>query len=168
MISLNPYAALGGGLLRWLPCGQRGHWASRTEVPGLAVQCSRPRAGPRGGRGVAGRPERWGRAPAARMPSPPGPELPRRIPRRARAGRRNNGQPAAAGSPVPEAGCGPPRRQHCANEAPAPGTEINGGHRWGPVCRDLRHRLPWLISWDPHLTLLFSPILQMKQWRHRA
>lgn len=108
---------------------------SKTEVPGLAVQCSRPLAGPRGGRGLAGLPERWGRAPAARMPSPPGPALPRRIPRRARAGRRNNGQPTAAGSPVPEAGRSPPLHRHRGKEAPARGTnEINGCHRLDPYC----------------------------------
>lgn len=36
------------------------------------------------------------------------------------------------------------------------------------ACRGLPHRLPWLISWDLRLTLLFSPILQMKQWRPRV
>lgn len=87
--------------------------------------------------GLGGAPGTAGEGAPGRMLSLSWAKLLRRadsgFPWRARAGRRNNGEPMAAGSPVPEPGCGPPRLQHCENGVPARGTnEIIGCRRLSP------------------------------------
>ena len=92
---------------------------SRTEAPGLAVQCSVPGRWRREELGGAPRTARGGR---------PGPDAPLPRPRAAPGGGSAEQEGATMGgrqrrgAPVPEPGCGPPRHRHSENGVPAQGT----------------------------------------------